>query len=80
MILDTIGAVAKAIGTFLGLIDKAVDFEKTREAKNQGRVEQVATDQSKALQDVKKANDARAASERDSDAGKLHESDGFKRQ
>ena len=77
--ITTITAGIQAIAAFFGLINKAADAAKSRTERQQGQVEQVAKNQEKVIQDDRKANEVRAAADRNSAAGKLHDDDGFRR-
>jgi hypothetical protein len=74
-----IWAFCKAVAAALGLANKIADAQKARTERQQGQVEQVAKNQEKVIQYDRKANDARAAADRDSAAGKLRDDDGFRR-
>ena len=77
--LTTITAGLQIIARFLGLAGSAVDAAKDRDQQQIGRVAQTAQNQEKVIQDDRKANEVRAAADRDSAAGKLHDDDGFRR-
>ena len=74
----TITAGIQAIAAFFGIINKTADAIKARDQEEQGRVAQTAQNQDAALADVRKANDARAQSERRSRAD-ITADDGFRR-
>ena len=73
--VTTITAGIQAIAAFFGIINKAADAIKARSQEEQGRVAQTAQDQSKVIENVKKANEASADAERDIAAGKLRQHD-----
>ena len=73
-------AFFKAVAAALGIANKVADAMKARTDRQIGQVEQVAKNQEKVIQDDRKANEARAAADRDSAAGKLRLDDGFRRE
>ena len=77
--IGAITSALKAIALALGLINKATDEAKSVKERNQGKVEQNAVAQDRALQADRKANDARIDADRKSLGKRVFDDDGFKR-
>ena len=77
--IGAITSALKALALALGLIDKAADEAKSVKERNQGKVEQNAVAQDRALQADRKANDARIDADRKSLGKRVFHDDGFKR-